>query len=149
MRSNYAFKRTAGDATSLNQALSARQSLNAALGIAVMPLIIDRAYLEDRRTVAAKRLVAAASQEMSEIASRASAYGLACGRRRALAMVAQMGTELIGGAATLYEQEQWYAGAALVRQVIEVEYLLWLAGVRRQVRCSCAQRGGHSRYPGQ
>jgi hypothetical protein len=37
-----------------------------------------------------------------------------------------MGAELAIGACQLYEAERWYAGAALVRQLIETEYLLYL-----------------------
>jgi hypothetical protein len=93
-----------------------------------MPLIVERSYLLDRRTVAAKRVVAVVVEEANEIARRVAAYGLSEGRRRAVGMVAQMGTELAHGARVLYESEQWYAGAALVRQLIEVEYVLWLFG---------------------
>ena len=93
-----------------------------------MPLIVERSYLLDDRTIAAKRVVSIIADEASEIARRVAAYGLSEGRRRAVGMVAQMGAELAHGANTLYESEQWYAGAALVRQLIEVEYVLWLFG---------------------
>ena len=43
-------------------------------------------------------------------------------------MVAQMGAELAVCAAQLYVSERWYGGAALVRQLIETEYLLFLFG---------------------
>jgi hypothetical protein len=40
-----------------------------------------------------------------------------------------MGAELALGASQLFEAQRWYAGAALVRQLIEVEYLLFLFAV--------------------
>ncbi len=43
-----------------------------------------------------------------------------------LGVVTDIGGELAGGAVQLFESEHWYAGAALVRQLIEVEYLTWL-----------------------
>lgn len=42
-----------------------------------------------------------------------------------LATVIQVGAELTQGAVTLFEREGLYAGAALVRQLVEVEYLAW------------------------
>ena len=42
-----------------------------------------------------------------------------------LATVVQVGGELIQSAAELMEAESLYAGAALLRQVVEVEYLAW------------------------
>ena len=41
MRPNYAFKRTAGDATSSIQALSARQPLNAAFGVTMQEPLVN------------------------------------------------------------------------------------------------------------
>jgi hypothetical protein len=41
-------------------------------------------------------------------------------------MVGQMAAELVEGATTLFEKEMWYSGAALVRQVVEIEYILFL-----------------------
>lgn len=37
-----------------------------------------------------------------------------------------MGAELALGTRTLYDQGLWYPGAALVRQLVEVEYILYL-----------------------
>jgi hypothetical protein len=45
--------------------------------------------------------------------------------RRALAMTLQMAGRLATGAAALLESENWYAAGALVRQLIESEYLLF------------------------
>jgi hypothetical protein len=42
-----------------------------------------------------------------------------------LGAVTEMGAELASGAVQLFDVELWYAGAALVRQLIEVEYLTW------------------------
>ena len=77
-------------------------------------------------TEAAKRLVARVAEELDGLAAQVWAFGMSEGSRRALAVVAQMGAELAMGATQLYESERWYAGAALVRQLIEVEYLLFL-----------------------
>jgi hypothetical protein len=75
---------------------------------------------------AARELVVRVAGELDALASQVWAFGMSRGSRRALAMVAQMGSELAVGAALLFEANRWYAGAALVRQLIEVEYLLFL-----------------------
>ena len=46
--------------------------------------------------------------------------------REAIALAAQFAGELAKGAVALFDQSNWYAGAALVRQLIEVEYLAYL-----------------------
>lgn len=55
-------------------------------------------------------------------------FGLAADlpTREALAIVTQMSGDLAAGAVVMYSQENWYAGAALVRQLVEAEYLLFL-----------------------
>jgi hypothetical protein len=68
----------------------------------------------------------AVATELDGLAAQVWAFGMAEGARRAVAIVAQMGAELALGAAQLYKAKRWYAGAALVRQLIEVEYLLFL-----------------------
>jgi hypothetical protein len=75
---------------------------------------------------AARQLVIRVADELDSLAAQVWAFGLSQGPRRALALVAQMGAELAVASAQLYEAERWYAGAALVRQLIEVEYLLFL-----------------------
>jgi hypothetical protein len=75
---------------------------------------------------AARLFVADVAKELDGLAAQVWAFGLAEGARRAVAIVAQMGAELAVGAAQLYDSERWYAGAALVRQLIETEYLLFL-----------------------
>lgn len=58
------------------------------------------------------------------------AYGLSGSpARRSLAIVIQMAASLSSGASALLALENWYASAALLRQVVEVEYLLWLFSV--------------------
>jgi len=49
--------------------------------------------------------------------------------RRALATVLQMGGGLARGSITMLEEGNWYGAAALSRQLVEVEYLVWLFGV--------------------
>lgn len=51
--------------------------------------------------------------------------------REAIALVVQMGGELARGAVNLYDQKIWYAGAALVRQLVEFEYLMYLFATDR------------------
>jgi len=48
---------------------------------------------------------------------------------KSLAIVVEMCGDLASGTVSLYEGEHWYAGSALVRQLIECEYLLSLFGV--------------------
>jgi hypothetical protein len=91
-----------------------------------MPLLTKRAYLDDVLVKAAISLLLVLRAELDELSCRVSAFGMTEGRRRSLGMVGQMASELVDGAATLYEKEMWYAGAALVRQVVEIEYILFL-----------------------
>ncbi|MGP0070322.1 MAG: hypothetical protein ACLPWF_00110 [Bryobacteraceae bacterium] len=54
------------------------------------------------------------------------AFGLADHPRRAIASAIQMGGEMARGAVLLLRDDNRYAAAALVRQVVEIEYLLCL-----------------------
>jgi hypothetical protein len=74
---------------------------------------------------AAQRMAIAVAEELDGLAAQVWAFGMAEGARRAVAIVAQMGAELAVGAVKLYKAGRSYAGAALVRQLIE-EYLLFL-----------------------
>lgn len=57
------------------------------------------------------------------------AFGLADDtRRRALATVLQIGGSIARGNVAMLEAENWYAAAALCRQLVEIEYLVWLFG---------------------
>ncbi len=47
-------------------------------------------------------------------------------KRRALSIVLQIGASLVRGAVATLQSENWYASCALLRQVVEVEYLVWL-----------------------
>ncbi len=103
-------------------------------------------YLKNADSNAARQAVEYIANELDEISARVSAYGLATGPRRAVGAVAQMGADLAKGALMLFAAERWYSGAALVRQLIEVEYLiflfasnpqepeLWLTPTEEQVR---------------
>ncbi|HUP62694.1 MAG TPA: hypothetical protein VNA69_19995 [Thermoanaerobaculia bacterium] len=75
------------------------------------------------------------------------AFGLAEEpQRRAVALVLQISGRLAHGAISLLESENWYAAGALVRQLIEAEYLLfrfnadeieaekWLSATAREIR---------------
>lgn len=58
------------------------------------------------------------------------AYGLSdSSARRALATTIQMAASLTAGTCALLEVDNWYGSAALLRQVVEIEYLLWLFSV--------------------
>lgn len=58
------------------------------------------------------------------------AFGLADDpQRRALATVLQIGGSIARGNVAMLEAENWYAAAALCRQLVEVEYLVWLFGI--------------------
>jgi hypothetical protein len=75
------------------------------------------------------------------------AFGLAEEpQRRALAVVLQIAGRLAHGAISMLESENWYASGALVRQLIETEYLLfrftadlteagkWLSATEAEIR---------------
>lgn len=85
----------------------------------------ERLLFETNPT-AARTMVLTVAEELDGRAAQVWAFGMAEGPRRAVAIVAQMAGELATGAAQLYDAERWYAGAALVRQLIETEYLLFL-----------------------
>ncbi len=53
-----------------------------------------------------------------------------------LGVVTEMGAELAAGAVQLFDRELWYAGGALVRQLIEAEYLAWRFADNRSVASS-------------
>jgi hypothetical protein len=91
-----------------------------------MPLIQTRQYKSDPRTLRSTSLITVVHRNFEETALRVSAYGLSEGRRRSLGMVGQMSAELIGAASELFRMERWYPGSALVRQVVEIEYILYL-----------------------
>src|SRR5216683_1655692 len=54
------------------------------------------------------------------------AFGLADQPRRSVAAAIQMGGETARGSVSLLRQKNRYAAAALVRQLVEIEYLLCL-----------------------
>jgi hypothetical protein len=87
---------------------------------------VAKTLLLSSDSAAAQRMAVAVANELDGLAAQVWAFGMAEGARRAVAIVAQMGAELAVGAAQLYSACRWYAGAALVRQLIEVEYLLFL-----------------------
>ncbi|MEY2485957.1 MAG: hypothetical protein QOH39_1605 [Verrucomicrobiota bacterium] len=91
-----------------------------------MDELTAKKLLTSADSAAAKRMAVAVAAELDGLTAQLWAFGAAEGARRALAIVAQMGAELALGAAQLYEANRWYAGAALVRQLIEAEYLLFL-----------------------
>lgn len=51
--------------------------------------------------------------------------------RQAFAVITEMAAELAMGSASLFRQELWYPGAALVRQLLECGYLISLASDSR------------------
>jgi hypothetical protein len=57
--------------------------------------------------------------------ARRSPFGFGSDAAVGLATVVQVAGELIGGAVTLMEKSNLYAGLALLRQIVEVEYLAW------------------------
>jgi hypothetical protein len=78
-----------------------------------MDEIVANKLLISADSVAAQRMAVAIAEELDGLAAQVWAFGMAEG-------------ELAVGAAGLYNANRWYAGAALVRQLIEVEYLLFL-----------------------
>jgi len=68
----------------------------------------------------------AISQVLHQAGSGVAAFGLAEGSRRAVSLVMRMASEIARGAVTLFRERNWYGGAALVRQLVEVEYLVFL-----------------------
>ena len=96
-----------------------------------MILITDKSYLDDD-TQAIIDAIDVIGSNFNSVAQRVSAYGLSEGSRRSLGMVGQMSAELILGASQLFRQEMWYPGSSLVRQVVEIEYILFLFSMDTQ-----------------
>ncbi len=85
--------------------------------------------MADGARTARRRYVRAAAASLVSCGSVLWAYGLVEEHsRRALAVAMQTGGSLASGACDLLEAGNAYAASALVRQLIEVEYLLWLFG---------------------
>jgi hypothetical protein len=54
-----------------------------------------------------------------------SPFGFGSDATVGLALVVEIGGELLSGAVTLLSQDNLYSAAALVRQLVEIEYLAW------------------------
>ena len=57
--------------------------------------------------------------------SGASPFGHGDDAAVAVSMLLQIGSQLVSGSADLIEDGRYYAGSALIRQLVEVEYLAW------------------------
>lgn len=65
------------------------------------------------------------STQLADCGERLWAFGLGpVDLRMACSVVIQFGGRLASGAVSLGQQENWYAAAVLVRQLVEVEYLV-------------------------
>lgn len=96
------------------------------------------------------RYCAEVSDALDQCGRALWAFGLAADQpaREAVALVTQTAGVLARGAVHLYSAEHWYAGAALTRQFIEAEYLLFLFAqdIEEAIRwrnCPAAERRGY------
>jgi hypothetical protein len=64
--------------------------------------------------------------------ARLSPFGHGDDAAVAVALLLRIGAQLVGGAAKLIEDRRVYAGASLVRQLVEVEYLAWAFETRNE-----------------
>jgi hypothetical protein len=92
---------------------------------AIKALIADE-RLNELRVDTCKKVEKALSAA-AEYLALTSAFGESRGVR-GLALVVDMSAEMVRGTIDLYGSESWYAGTALVRQIVETEYLLTLFG---------------------
>jgi hypothetical protein len=76
--------------------------------------------------VARREFARAAADVIQQCGRGFSALGLAEGNRKAVSIAVQLAGEIASGAVELFGIQNWYAGAALVRQLVELEYLLFL-----------------------
>lgn len=75
----------------------------------------------------ARAVVRLTAPKFDGLADQVWCFGMATDdRRRALGLVSQMAADLLLGADAMFEQRRAYAGASLVRQLIETDYLLFL-----------------------
>jgi hypothetical protein len=86
--------------------------------------------LDNADATKAKTVVDIVAPALDRFADQVWCFGIpnTSDERRALGMVAQMAAELTLGAAAMFEAGKAYAGASLVRQLIEADYLLFLFG---------------------
>ncbi len=85
--------------------------------------------LHDANAMATRRkFCVLAANNLLDSANTLFAFGLSESKRRALAIVAQMGGSVAVGVVALLEAKNLYAANALLRQLVEVEYLIWLFG---------------------
>jgi hypothetical protein len=86
----------------------------------------DKRRHEDEILAARSDYTRRAASVLDQCGRGFSALGLADGARRAIGIVVQLAASISLGATEMYARENWYAGAALVRQFVELEYLLFL-----------------------
>jgi hypothetical protein len=83
--------------------------------------------LDSRAQLARREFVRSVAASLGKSGAALWAFGLSDDpMRRAVSIVVQMGGSLAEGSISLLESENWYATAALLRQIVEIEYLLWL-----------------------
>jgi hypothetical protein len=94
-------------------------------------LELKKAIIETADRDGARALVNQIAPALDRFADQVWCFGIGVtpDERRALGLVAQMGGELLLGASAMFEATRLYAGASLVRQVIEIDYLLFLFGM--------------------
>lgn len=79
----------------------------------------------------AQSIVAVVAEALDGYANQVWCFGLPVlsAHRKALGIVAQMAAQLLHGASAMFKAPLPYAAAALVRQLIETDYLLFLFGL--------------------
>jgi hypothetical protein len=84
-------------------------------------------HLADPEAASARVTVCDAMAEcLSSAGNVLWSFGLATGERRAVATAVQLAAATGSGTVSLLRGENWYASAALIRQLVEHEYLLCL-----------------------
>ncbi len=87
------------------------------------------ALLEESAQKVSREMCRTGADRLQDCGNVLWAFGLANDpRRRALAIILQIGDSIARGNVAMLEAENWYAAAALCRQLVEVEYLVWLFG---------------------
>lgn len=92
--------------------------------------VLERGLADDRAQALRERIAHDIPALLAENGSRLSVHHQLSGDPAGLgfAIAVEMAAELGEGAARLYDAGLWYPGAALVRQLLECQYLLALAG---------------------
>jgi len=91
---------------------------------------VSAAALDPKLATLRKELSVFASNALSEVGTCLQEAGRGCDEVVAMSVLLKIGSQLVSASADLLTEGRAYAGAALLRQLVEVEYLAWAFDAR-------------------